>query len=172
MHTTSRLPLPTLIASCLLVASAGIRLEAQDVTAPAAAVAPAEPAATPLLLASMSALRADAPAETTVTAAPHHSRHAITSLYAGFVAMQALDVHSTLRALDAGHKEANPLMRWATTSPVALVSFKAAATAGTVLVIERVRKKHPMRAVFLMAAVDSAYAFVVAHNYSAPIARR
>jgi hypothetical protein len=179
MHTTSRLQSAVLIASCLLVAAAE-RLEAQDVAVPAAVATPAEaspaglriePVGAPLLLASTSAPQADGPVAAT-NASGRRSRHAITSLYAGFVATQALDVHSTLRALNAGHKEANPLMRWATSSPAAFVGFKTAATAGTLLVIERVRKKHPVRAVFLMAAVDTAYAFVVAHNYSAPVSKR
>ena len=54
-----------------------------------------------------------------------------------------MDTHSTFRALDAGLVEANPLMRWAVAHPVAFVSIKAAATAGTILVAEKIRKKHP-----------------------------
>src|SRR5437870_2309681 len=82
--------------------------------------------------------------------APRH-RALFSSLYVGLVTTQALDVHSTIRALDAGHKEANPLARWAAANPVTLVAYKTAATAGTLFLVERVRKKHPVRAVFLLA---------------------
>ena len=44
-------------------------------------------------------------------------RGPLTSLYIGNVALQALDAHSTFRALDAGHAEGNPLMRWTTGIP-------------------------------------------------------
>ena len=92
---------------------------------------------------------------------------ALTAMYGGLVTLQALDAHSTFRALDAGLDEANPLMRWASSHPVAFVSAKAAATAGTVYVVERIRKKHPKRAIVFIAAINATYAFVVAHNYKA-----
>src|SRR5262245_61017199 len=43
------------------------------------------------------------------------------ALYGGLIALQALDTHSTLRAVDSGHVEQNPLMRWSVDHPVALV---------------------------------------------------
>ena len=95
-------------------------------------------------------------------------RGALTALYGGLVTLQALDAHSTFRALDAGLHETNPLMRWASAHPVGFVSLKAAATAGTVFVAERIRKKHPKRAVVFIAAINATYALVVAHNYRAP----
>jgi hypothetical protein len=165
------------MSSCLLGAGTVARLEAQDVAVPAAIVTPAElsgvgvpiePAAPP----STAAARADLSAAEQAIATARPSRRAFTSLYAALVATQALDAHSTIRALNAGHKEANPLMRWATSNPVALIGFKSVATATTILIIERVRKKHPVRALFLVAAVDSAYAVVVAHNYRAPVSNR
>lgn len=99
-------------------------------------------------------------------------RPLFASLYAGLIAAQALDVHSTLRALDAGHAEANPATRWATGNTATFVAFKAAATAGTIYLTERVRKKHPKGAVVILATIDSLYAFVVAHNYRAPVSPR
>jgi hypothetical protein len=97
--------------------------------------------------------------------APHTPRLATASLYAGLVATQALDVHSTLGAIHGGRAEANPMVRWATSSPGAFIGVKAAATTGTVWLVERIRRKHPRRALVLLAAIDSAYAVVVAHNY-------
>ena len=91
----------------------------------------------------------------------------LPAMYLGLVTLQALDAHSTFRAVDAGLGEQNPLMRWAVGHPVAFVSIKGAATAGTILVAEKIRKKHPKRAVAFMAAINAAYALVVVHNYRA-----
>ena len=110
--------------------------------------------------------RAEDAAETT-RPAPRAPRGVLPALYVGISTLQALDAHSTLRAIRAGHIEQNPLMRWTTAHPVALVSIKAAATATTILVTERIRKKHPKRAVLFMAAINAAYTAVVVHNYRA-----
>jgi hypothetical protein len=91
------------------------------------------------------------------------------ALYAGLITLQTLDAHSTLRAIDAGYVEQNPLMRWSIDHPVALVGLKAAASTATIFVAERIRKRHPMRAVAFMAAVNTAYAVVVLHNYRMPV---
>ena len=93
------------------------------------------------------------------------------SLYAGLITTQALDVHSTFRALGGGHAEGNPMVRWATSHPALLIGVKAATTTGTIAVVERLRKKHPRSAAFLMTAIDTAYSLVVMHNYRAPIRR-
>jgi hypothetical protein len=93
-------------------------------------------------------------------------RAAMSSLYIGLGALQGLDAHSTFKALGAGHVEQNPLIRWSTDHPVAFVSIKAAATLSTILVSERIRKKHPKRAIAFMTAINAAYAVVVAHNYA------
>jgi hypothetical protein len=102
------------------------------------------------------------PARDAVRPAP---RALLPSLYVGDIALQILDSHSTLRALDAGHVEGNPLMRWSAGHPVALVSMKAAATAGTIYVAEKIRKKHPRRAVLFMVGINAASALIVMHNY-------
>jgi hypothetical protein len=86
-------------------------------------------------------------------------------LYSGFIATQALDVHSTLRAIDAGAVEANAAMRWATESPARFIALKSATTTGIVFVVEKLRKKHPKTAMFLLVGLNSASAVIVAHNY-------
>ena len=65
--------------------------------------------------------------------------------------------------------EQNPLMRWTVAHPAAFISMKAAASAATIYVAEKIRKRHPKRALLFMAAVNSAYAFIVVHNYNVPI---
>jgi hypothetical protein len=87
------------------------------------------------------------------------------SMYGGLVALHTLDAHSTLRALDAGHAEANPVMRWATARPAAFVAVKAASTALTVYCAEKIREKHPKRAALFVAGVNAAYAAIVFQNY-------
>jgi len=157
-------------------------LHAQDASAPAAHTR-SNPAFDGLFVADP--IVPDAPASTrfaavstavaqdeTIAPVTSPPRQLFSSLYVGLVTTQVLDIHSTLRALDAGHREANPLARWATGNPVTLVAFKTAATAGTMVLVERVRRKHPMRAAILLAAVDTAYAFVVAHNYRVPVPGR
>ena len=91
------------------------------------------------------------------------------ALYGGLIVLQGLDVHSTLRAIDAGYSEQNPLMRWSVSHPAAFISMKAAASAATIYVAEKIRKRHPGRAMLFMTAVNSAYALIVVHNYSVPI---
>jgi hypothetical protein len=93
------------------------------------------------------------------------------AMYGGMVAVHALDAHSTFRALDGGHAEGNPMMRWLTGHPAGFVAVKAAATAATVYCAEQIRKKHPRRALIFMAAVNAAYAGIVIHNYRAGTAR-
>lgn len=97
----------------------------------------------------------------------HTPRGLMPALYAGNIALQVMDTHSTFRALDAGMVESNPMMRWTTQHPVAFVSMKAAATATTILVAEKIRKKYPWRAALFMAGVNTAYALIVTHNYRA-----
>lgn len=95
-------------------------------------------------------------------------RGLLPALYVGNIALQVMDTHSTFRALDAGMVESNPLMQWTTAHPVAFVSMKAAATATTILVAEKIRRKYPRRAALFMAGVNTAYALIVLHNYRAP----
>src|SRR5262245_43832768 len=128
MNTITRRSPRLVITICLVLVGAALRAQvvtephsnsSQEPAAPASQIAIAEnPPAAPV------------PAKATETAAPaaSSSRGLFASLYAGFAVTQALDVHSTLRALDSGHAEANPMMQWATSHPAALVGIKAATT--------------------------------------------
>ena len=88
-------------------------------------------------------------------------------LYVTFGVLQALDVHSTLRAVEAGAVEQNPILRGAVNNPAALIAVKAGVGAATVLIADKLRTRNRVAAFVVMAAVNSAYATVVAHNYSA-----
>jgi hypothetical protein len=92
---------------------------------------------------------------------------ALVPMYASLVTLQALDFVSTSRALSSeGAYEANPVMRGVVGSPAAFLAVKAGTTAGTIWVAERMRKKHPVRALVFMLSTNAAMAAVVAHNMS------
>ena len=92
---------------------------------------------------------------------------ALVPLYASFATLQALDAHSTSRALDQGAVEANPMMKGLAGNPTALFAVKAAGTAGVIFASEKMWKKNRAAAVFFMVAANSAMTWVVQHNYRA-----
>ena len=88
-------------------------------------------------------------------------------LYASFATLQALDYHSTRRALENGSgREANPLMREIVKSPPAFIAVKAAATASVIVVGEKMWKKNRLGAVLFVAGANVALGVVVAKNYA------
>jgi Domain of unknown function (DUF5658) len=105
-------------------------------------------------------------------ALPHLSRPAVprpatlVPLYASFGVMQALDMASTWRALAQGGREGNPVVGSTIGSPIATGALKAGATAGIILLSEKIRRRHPMAAIVTMVALNSAYAVAVSHNYA------
>jgi hypothetical protein len=88
-------------------------------------------------------------------------------LYTSFAGLQMLDAHSTTRALQNGGAERNPLLGSFAGRPGALFALKAGVTASTILLAEKLRAKHRVGGILLMAALDSFYAMVVVHNYRA-----
>ena len=98
------------------------------------------------------------------SAQPYSEQAAFGTLYTSFGLLQALDVHSTSRAIASGATESNSLMSGIADRPVLLMGTKMAVTAGTVLLIERFRKRHPKAAMLTMIALNSAYAVVVVRN--------
>ena len=97
--------------------------------------------------------------------APSSPRGVLVPLYASFASLQMLDAHSTLRAVRAGGVEQNPLLRGLADKPAALVAIKAGVAVSTIAVADKVRGRSRVGAIALMAALNSAYAVVVAHNY-------
>jgi hypothetical protein len=95
---------------------------------------------------------------------PERSR-LMTSLYATTAVMQALDVHSTMSALSRGAVEANPAMGGITRNKAAFVALKAGVAVSTVLAARNMSKRNKVAAALTLVAVNSAYAFVVSHNY-------
>ena len=89
----------------------------------------------------------------------------LLALYAGFATLQALDAHSTLQAVRSGYEESNPLVAPFSQSPAAMYAFKAASTTVTILLVEKLRRRHRGAAIGLMIAANVGYASVVAYNY-------
>jgi hypothetical protein len=92
---------------------------------------------------------------------------ALLPMYVSFGALQGLDYVSTTRALSNGTgREANPVMKPVVGNRAAFLAVKAGATAGTIWLSEKMRRKHPVRAVVFMVATNIAMATIVAHNFS------
>ncbi len=89
----------------------------------------------------------------------------LNALCVSFAALQIADIATTYRALGNGAREANPLMAGFTSNKAALVGFKAATTVGTIYLARKIGVKNRVASTVLMAAVNSAYAIIVAHNY-------
>jgi hypothetical protein len=89
----------------------------------------------------------------------------MTSLYVSFAALQALDAHSTIRALDRGARESNPMIAPFADNTGALIALKAGTAAGVIYMTDRVRRHNRLASIVIMAAANSAYATIVARNY-------
>jgi len=90
---------------------------------------------------------------------------ALVPLYLSFIGLQALDVHSTMTAVNDGARESNPVVRGTLDNPAALFAMKAGATAGVVLLTEKLWKRNRTAAVLAMVGVNSAYLTIAARNY-------
>jgi hypothetical protein len=144
------------------------------VSAAAAAPAYAQDRPTPLAGVPMNLAALTTPAIplgqsfTPPPAALHQQRPAaLVPLYVSFASLQALDAHSTTRALERGAVESNPLMKGLAGNTAGMLAVKAAATAGVVYSAERIWKRNKTAAELFMAAANSAMGWVVQHNYRA-----
>ncbi|HYT67109.1 MAG TPA: hypothetical protein VEL51_11855 [Vicinamibacterales bacterium] len=86
----------------------------------------------------------------------------LTTLYATYGVVQALDIVSTRRALAAGANERNPLMGGGHFGT--MIAVKAATGASTIFFAERMWKKNKVGAIVMMVALNGASAAIAAHN--------
>ncbi len=89
---------------------------------------------------------------------------ALPAMYATLGVLQTLDVYSTRRALNAGGRELNPVMRAPAGNAGVMLAVKALSTAGSIFFAERAWKKNRKGAVILMTVVNGVTAAVVANN--------
>jgi len=105
-------------------------------------------------------------ADETSAQAPRHSA-AFATLASTYVALNALDVYTTTKAIQSGAGvEANPLVGSAAANPVALSALKAASTTATIVLARQLWKKHPAAAIVLLVGANAGMSFVVMHNAS------
>lgn len=97
----------------------------------------------------------------------------LPSMYVSLAALQGYDAYSTLRALNQGAVEANPMMRGVVGNPAALFAVKGVATFGSIYAAERLwREHHRGAAIVLMAVTNGMIAVIAARNASVLRARR
>lgn len=89
----------------------------------------------------------------------------LKSLRFGFIGVQALDVHSTWKALSGGAREGNAVMRPLTSSPAAYMAIKAGMTFLVYKGTERGGKRHAKTMFWLLVASDAAMSAIAIHNY-------
>jgi hypothetical protein len=90
----------------------------------------------------------------------------LVPLYVSFAGLQAIDIHSTLRGLDRGAQETNPVVRGIVDSPAAFVAFKTGATLATVYLTEKLWKRHRKAAILTMIGANVTYGLIASHNYA------
>ena len=95
----------------------------------------------------------------------------LRSLEVSFVALQGLDIVSTMQAIDRGHEEANPLMGSISGSPAAMIGVKAGTSVATLWLVRRLARRHRVAAIITLAAIDAGYTAIVARNFSLPARR-
>ena len=100
----------------------------------------------------------------TASAQPYSENDAFKTLYTSFGLLQALDAHSTSRAVASGASESNALLAGLAHRPTLLMGAKMGMAAGTIVLMERFRKRHPKAAMVTMMALNSAYAVIVVRN--------
>jgi hypothetical protein len=128
-----------------------------------AAERPAEASAAPLAAAVERAAKEPAPVIAAWAVDSTGKRPAaLTALYGTYAGLQALDIVSTRRAIAAGAREQNPLMRGGSVGM--MVAVKAATGASTIFFAERLWKKNKAGAVVVMAVLNGASAAIAAHN--------
>ena len=103
-------------------------------------------------------------APATASAQPYSEGAAFGTLYTSFGLLQALDAHSTSRALASGATESNAVLAGMAHRPILLMGAKTAAAAGTIVLMERFRKRHPKAAIVTMMTLNAVYAVVVVRN--------
>jgi hypothetical protein len=96
---------------------------------------------------------------------PRGATVVLGSLYASTAVLQALDVHSTLRGLNRGAVELNPLMRDLVKNRPAFIATKALVGTGTILAARELGKRNKVAAVVALVALNSMYGAVVRNNY-------
>jgi uncharacterized protein DUF5658 len=102
-----------------------------------------------------------------VFSAPVTRPAALSPLYVSLAGLQAYDGYATLRGVASNDREANALVGGLTHQPAAFWAVKAASTAVTVVLAERLWRTHHRReAILTMVVANSVMGMVAARNAS------
>ena len=131
---------------------------------PSRAVAPLS-ATMPAAFAISPAPILPAPVEMLERATTPSSSKAFPILATTYVALNALDIYTTTKAVSSGRGvEANPILGSVASNPAALTAAKIATTAATLVIAKRLWKEHKTASIALMVAANIGTGFVVGHN--------
>ena len=146
--------------------ASGAAVDKTTVSAESVSVQPTLSAAIAAEAANTSLVAAPAPA---IASDWHPVRRpaVLPALYVGSALLQAFDAYSTMKAINMGATEANPLMKGAASNPFALIGIKATVTAASILAAERMWKSHNrVGAIATMVVSNGFMAWVAMHNAS------
>ena len=115
--------------------------------------------------ATLAGALADRPQPSQIQPRPPERPRLLIPMYVSFAALQAMDAHSTMKAIDRGYGEVNPLVAPSTRNGAAMAAMKVAVTASVIACTERLWRHNRVAAVVTMIAVNGAYAAIVANNY-------
>jgi hypothetical protein len=97
--------------------------------------------------------------------APTSRSLAFPVLATTYVALNAIDIYTTTKAIGSGRGvEANPVMGSVAGTPVALTAAKIATTATTLVLARRLWKQHKTASIVLLVTANAGMGFVVSHN--------
>jgi hypothetical protein len=99
-----------------------------------------------------------------VEISPERRPRILPALYLSFAALQVFDAYSTRSGLASGAREANPLMAGISRNAAAFWTVKAASTAGSIWVAERLWKTNRVGAIVTMVVINGVAASVAARN--------
>ena len=85
-------------------------------------------------------------------------------LYVSLASLNVMDAITTSRGLSSGATEANPLMKGIVGNTPAMFAVKAASTAVSIWMSERLWMKNRVGAIATMVAVNAATGIIVMHN--------
>lgn len=89
---------------------------------------------------------------------------ALPLLYGSLVGLQAYDVYSTHQGLSRGAQENNPLMQGVVGNSTSAVVAKAASTAVTIAIVERLWKTNKTAAIVTMIVANGVMSAVAVNN--------
>ena len=89
---------------------------------------------------------------------------ALRALYVSAPAVQAFDAVTTLRVLELGGREVNPMMAAVASNQTAFTAVKLGVAAGQIYGAHALAKRHRLLAIGVMAGVNAAFAVMAVHN--------